>query len=107
MKMLPLLGMLCAAPLHAQHIDPDWCLTCRDSQEHFAAGAGIQAATLLVFPRAGLWRRLAITASIGAAYELGQVESAERGRGYGFGLKDLLCDLAGALVVEALRKLKL
>lgn len=90
--------------MHAQSIDPDWCLTCKDSREHFAAGVGIQVSTILVLPRTRAWQRLAVTTAIAAAYELGQLDTPQAGPGFGFGPKDLLLSVVGALAVEALRK---
>jgi hypothetical protein len=98
-------GLLCAATSAgtAQQIDPDWCLTCRDSREHFAAGAGIDVAARIVLPRTRVWQRVLVVTAIGAAYEAGQADApGPRGRGYGFGPKDLLLDVAGALVTEGL-----
>ena len=84
--------------------DPDTCLTCRDSRQHFAAGAGIDVATRLILPRTNAVQRLLIVGTIALAYELGQ-ESASRaadvrGTGYGLGLKDLALGIAGASASE-------
>ena len=110
-SLVPVLGtlvFLLGAPLAAQRIDPDWCLTCRDSQEHFVAGAGVGIGARLILPKAKPWQRILVTATIGLAYELGQegVARNERlaGRGYGVGPKDLLLDLAGAVLVELVWK---
>jgi len=88
-----------AGSASAQRLDPDWCWTCRDSFQHFAAGAGIDVASRVAAMHA--WQRVAIASAIGAAYELGQADNAERtGPGYGFGPKDLILDVAGAVVAE-------
>lgn len=84
----------------AQRLDPDWCWGCRDSWEHVAAGAGVGVAANWVLPRARPWQRVVVVAAVGAAYEFGQ-ESA----GGVFGPKDLICDVAGAVVVEVVASL--
>lgn len=87
----------------AQRLDPDWTLWAKDSREHFAAGAVIGTATRLVFPRASPAQRLAITASIALAWELGQASATQRhGPGYGASPKDWLLGIAGAALVEVL-----
>jgi hypothetical protein len=110
-KIVLILGtlvLLLGTPLSAQRIDPDWCLTCRDSQEHFVAGAAVGVGARLILPQAKPWQRILVTATIGLAYELGQegVARNERlqGRGYGIGPKDLLLDVAGAVLVELVWK---
>lgn len=103
-----LLGLLMviAAPLSAQRlqIDPDWCWSCRDSQQHFAIGAGIDVAARLVLPKSRAWQRLLIITVAATAYELGQEEGAwqsgKSGPGYGFGPKDLILGVSGALSTE-------
>ncbi len=100
---LALLFLLCAAPLSAQRLDPDWCLTCYDSMEHFEAGVGLEIAGRLVLPHAKPWQRVAVTAAISLAYEVGQDSTPHPdGRGYGIGPKDWLLGMLGAVVVEAL-----
>jgi hypothetical protein len=93
----------------AQLLDPDTCWSCRDTYAHAVAGAGINLAV-----RSGIiaesWRtspvkRVGLVLLIGAAYEgvetLAAWENGQLGeRGFGFGLKDLAADVAGALVVE-------
>lgn len=92
-----------AAPGAAQFLDPDSCWTCPDSREHFAAGAALDLAARVPFRKA--WQRVTATAVIGAVWEAAQWDAA-RGTdnagkpGYGFSLKDLACDVAGALAVE-------
>ena len=101
--------MLCAMPLSAQRLrlDPDTCWTCRDSREHFASGAALDVAAHLVLPRTKAWQRVVVVFALGAAYEAGQADIVRYTpysgtRGFGFGLKDLALDVAGALVAEAL-----
>jgi hypothetical protein len=107
---LGLLALLLANPLPAaaQRIDPDWCLTCKDSRLHFVAGAAVGVGARLVLPKAKPWQRILVTATIGLAYELGQEGVARNeglaGRGYGIGPKDLLLDVAGATLVELILK---
>jgi hypothetical protein len=103
-----LLGLLflVAAPLSAQRIqfDPDWCWTCKDSQQHFAAGAGLDLAAHALLPRTHAWQRVLLVTAAAAAYELGQEEGAQEGgkvgAGYGFGTKDLLVGVSGAICSE-------
>lgn len=101
-----LLGLL-AAPLAAQQIDPDWCLTCRDSRDHFLAGGGVALGARLVLPKARPWQRVAVVATVALAYELGQEGVAKpnglRGPGYGISPKDWLLTVAGGVLVELLR----
>ena len=104
-SLIVLLALASASPsLMAQRLDPDTCLTCVDSRQHFAAGAGIDLASRLVAKRA--WQRVAIVVAVGAAYEAGQMSAAAdaglKGPGYGFGLKDLALDAAGAVVAEGI-----
>ena len=106
MRTFLLVLLLCAGavPVAAQQMDPDSCWTCRDSREHFAAGAGIAVATRIVLPKTSVVQRLLVVGTVALAYELGQ-ESASRsagvsGRGYGLGLKDWALGVAGAAVVE-------
>lgn len=97
-----------AIPLQAQRLDPDWCLSCRDSRLHFAAGAGIQTASIVILPKSKTYVRLLVNTTIQVAYELGQESSSRNGNlngpGYGFGFKDLLCGFSGALLTEGLNK---
>jgi hypothetical protein len=105
---LALLGllMLVAAPLSAQRIrvDPDWCWTCKDSQEHFAAGAGLDLAVHIVLPKSQAWQRILLITIAATAFELGQEEAARDGGkvgpGYGFGTKDLIVGVSGAVFTE-------
>ena len=98
--------MLIAAPLSAQRleVDPDWCWTCRDSQGHFAAGAGIDVAAHIILPRSRAWQRILIMTTAATAYELGQEEGDRQGGrvgpGYGFGPKDLIVGVSGAICAE-------
>lgn len=109
-RMIKLVGLLIvlALPLQAQRLDPDWCLGCKDSWQHFVAGSGIQVATLVVLPKSNLWQRLAINSTIQVAHEIGQESSARNakltGPGYGFGFKDLLFGIAGAVLTEKVNK---
>lgn len=104
MKTLALLALtLFATPAAAQHIDPDWCWTCADSREHFASGAGLDLGLQIVAPRWSPAVRVGIVTLVGAAYEAGQADAgAPYGPGYGFGPKDLILDVAGAVTVEIL-----
>jgi hypothetical protein len=103
-----LLGLLVlvAAPLSAQRIqfDPDWCWTCKDSPEHFAAGAGLDLAAHIILPKSHAWQRILVVTAAATAYELGQEEGAraggEVGPGYGFGTKDLIVGFSGAICSE-------
>lgn len=104
-KFLLTLSVL-AAPLEAQRIpvDPDWCLACSDSWQHFGSGVATDFGARLLFPRARPWQRLLLVTAIGVAWELAQADVAIRhdlrGRGDGFGPKDLLCDIAGGVLTE-------
>lgn len=106
-------------PAEAQFFDPDTCLTCPDSREHFAGGAilgfGIQA--LPSSWRSGWadapWKRGLTVTILGAVYEAGQWDAHRHdglnGKpGFGFGVKDLAVDVAGwafsELVTAGLRK---
>src|SRR5260221_3713 len=105
-----LLSVFTPRPAHTQKLlDPDWNFRTRDSYYHAAAGA-----LLDVSMRAGYiapsWRkspvkRIALVVLVGAAYEGVETLSAWENHtsgtpGYGFGFKDLTCDLAGAVAVE-------
>ena len=87
--------------------DPDACWTCKDSRQHALGGAGLSVAgQLLGWPKRP-WQRVALVAAAGAVFEVGEEEGTRgteyAGRpGYGFGLKDLTCDVAGAIVGELL-----
>lgn len=107
---------LCGRPVAAQVLDPDRCWTCSDSRQHFAGGAVLDVG-LHVLPKHWVkgWgdtpvRRVAVVTIVGAIFEAGQYD-AVRGtpnagqRGYGFGLKDLGCDLLGAVAGELLTAL--
>lgn len=99
---------LIASPLAAQRLDPDWCLSCTDTREHFVAGAGVAIGARVVLPQARTWQRLAVVGVIALAYELGQESIARsagvRGPGYGLGPKDWLAGIAGAAVIELVWK---
>lgn len=98
---LALLFLLCASPLAAQRLDPDWNLTAPDSRQHFAAGIGLGVATRLVLPKAKPWQRLAVVGAIALAFEVGQADATEHtGPGYGISPKDWLLGVAGASLVE-------
>lgn len=90
-SLLGLLVVLSVAPLSAQRLELGW-----DKAEHFAAGAGINVAGLMILPKTKPWQRVLVTTTIGAAYELGQ---SERDR---FDVWDLTADFLGAIVVEAI-----
>lgn len=100
---------LFVAPVHGQgfRFDPDTCWTCKDSRQHAAAGAAISVAAQAVGWPKRAWQRVALVAAAGAVFEVGE-EEGTRGTeyagkpGYGFGLKDLTCDVAGAIVGELL-----
>jgi hypothetical protein len=98
--------MMVAAPLSAQRIqfDPDWCWTCKDSQQHFAAGASLDLAAHIILPKSHAWHRVLLITAAAAAYELGQEEGARAGgkvgTGYGFGSKDLIVGVSGAICSE-------
>jgi hypothetical protein len=101
--------LLRARPAAAQLLDSDRCVSCRDSYYHTAAGAALDVAV-----RTGViakpWRthalgRVSLVILVGAVYEgvetFAAWENGQLGKpGHGFGLKDLGCDLAGALAVE-------
>lgn len=99
-----------ARPAPAQAIlDPDTCWTCRDTYQHAAAGGLVNIAmhTQIIAPswRKSFLGRMGLTLAVGATYEVVELVSAWENKtagqtGYGFGLKDLVADLAGALVVE-------
>jgi len=103
------MALLGAAPLAAQVLDPDRCLTCADSWQHFAAGAALDVVVRGPYITDS-WRdtpikRIAWVATIGAAYEgLQYFEARANGTlgqpGYGFSLKDLGFDVLGAVAVE-------
>lgn len=106
---LLLMGMIIlmlGTPAAAQRIDPDWNLLASDSRDHFLAGGGISAAARLIFPKAHGWQRLAIVATVALSYELGQEgvarNSGLHGPGFGLSPKDVLCTVAGGLLVELL-----
>lgn len=103
------LMLLLPAVASAQLLDPDRCWSCRDTYYHAAAGAGIDVAVrtgiIAKSWRSSPVRRVALVALVGAAYEGVETFSAWENhqlghRGYGFGLKDLACDVGGAVVVE-------
>lgn len=106
-----LAALLFAVPLRAQRIlDPDTCLTCWDSIQHFGSTAALDGAAQLVFPKWKPWQRVLLTGVvIGGVYEAGQLDVAYNSglsgqRGYGFGFKDLLCDVLGAVAAELIGK---
>lgn len=104
--LLVLMLVLVSAAASAQYLDPDRCWTCSDSFQHAAAGAALDGAAIAVFPRWRPWQRALLTGVlIGGVFEAGQADAARHtGKlgqlGYGFGLKDWACDVAGALVLE-------
>lgn len=100
-----------ARACHGQGLDPDRCFSCRDAAYHAAAGGALDLAVRSGFVatswRASPVRRVALVLVVGAAYEgvetFAAWENGQLGqRGYGFGLKDLTCDLAGAVATEVL-----
>ena len=98
-----------APPLRAQAFvfDPDRCVTCTDTRDHALAGAGIDAGLQVVAAKFSPLARAGLVFVVGAAYEFGQESLVRedvrtRGPGYGFGVKDLLADVVGALVAEGL-----
>lgn len=103
-----LLGLLIvvAAPLSAQRIpiDPDWCWTCKDSRQHFVAGASINVAAHIALPKLRAWHRILIVTAAATVYELGQGDRARQdgqvAPGYGFGPKDLILGVSGAISAE-------
>ena len=103
---LALVLLLIAAPLGAQGIpiDPDYCWSCRDSWEHFGSGIALDLGATLVPSRA--WQRVTFVMAIGVVWEAGQADVARskgiHEPGFGWSFKDLACDLAGALVGEAI-----
>ena len=106
-----LLGLSRPAPSTAQVLDPDWCLTCRDTQLHAAGGALLDLGLQLPIAPKGfrdtVGKRLLVVAVIGFTYEVGQWDVAHSlgvaGQpGMGIGLKDFLADLAGAAATELL-----
>ena len=106
-----LFGLSRPAPSTAQVLDPDWCLTCRDTQLHAAGGALLDLGLHLPIAPKGfrdtVGKRLLVVAVIGFTYEVGQWDVAHSlgvaGQpGMGIGLKDFLADLAGAAATELL-----
>jgi hypothetical protein len=105
-----LLGSL-PRPIAAQTWDPDWCVTCQDTQLHAAAGALIDAGLHLPIAPKGfrdtVGKRLLVVGVIGLVYEVGQLSVAQSTGvagtpGFGISPKDVIADLAGAVVVEGL-----
>jgi len=101
-------------PASAQWLDPDRCVTCPDKVQHFAAGVALDllARGLWVAKpfRNHAWKRVALTATVAASWEMLEALDARRegkaGRpGYGFGPLDLAITIAGAATVEALQTL--
>lgn len=111
--LLLILGLIIFTPTtsKAQWLDPDRCWTCKDSQQHFLAGAGLDLG-LQILPNSWQvsnkpWKRVALVALVGAVYEAGQADVAHSqgllgNPGYGFGLKDEACNIGGAVVSELL-----
>jgi len=96
-----------AATLAGQRIDPDrqWD---SDQWQHVASGAAVDRSLRgpWLAPSWQRWyTRVAITAAIGIGYEAAQTVSNRRdgleGTGYGFGVLDIVADVAGALAAEA------
>jgi hypothetical protein len=90
--------------------DPDRCLTCADTWAHAAAGMALDGLVRGPWISHG-WRdtapkRLALVGVVAAAYEGTQWYEArvsgQRGRGYGFGLKDWAATVIGAVALEYL-----
>lgn len=109
MKPLLVILLSLAPPLAAQgfRFDPDYCFTCVDSRQHALGGTSIDVAAQLVHWPAKAWQRVGVVAVIGAVFEVGEEEGTRgteyAGRaGYGFGVKDLVCDVAGAAIGEGL-----
>lgn len=92
-----------------QFFDPDYCWSCLDSKQHFAAGVVLDIAARGPFV-AKTWhdqayKRVLLVTGVGATYELMQYyEAKQTGHlgqpGYGFGPKDLVLDMSGAIVTE-------
>ena len=78
--------MLWPTSLNGQRIEAD-------KFQHFVAGAGIEVVGKVVIPEIKPWKRVLITGTIGAAYELGQ------GR---FDVWDLTADVLGGILVEVI-----
>jgi len=97
------------APLGAQAFvfDPDVCVTCPDTRGHALAGVGISVGLQTFTPKLSPLARIGVVFAVGVGYEFGQEaivreSPAKRGPGYGFGVKDILADVAGALIAEGL-----
>lgn len=106
---LGLLLLAAPAPAAAQLLDPDRCWSCKDSYYHAGAGAALDVAVrsgIIAKPwRSSPVKRVALVLFVGAAYEgvetFAAWENHQLGqRGYGFGFKDLACDVAGAVALE-------
>ena len=100
------------APAFGQRVifDPDLCLSCPDTRDHILAGTGLDVGLQLVFPRTSPGLRIGIVTAIAVVYEVGQEsivreDPSKRAPGYGFGVKDLLAGIAGAVVAEGGRAL--
>lgn len=82
MKWFLLVCLLFCVPSvsRAQWLDPDNCWTCKDSREHFGAGAvldlGLQALPNSWQVSNKPWKRVALVALVGAVYEAGQADVA-------------------------------
>jgi hypothetical protein len=103
--------LLGATPLRAQHfvIDHDACWRCLDSYQHVAIGA---AADLMASGpwfakgvRDRAWKRVALVTVAGILYETTQAFPSNKTPrpGFGFGPKDLACDVVGAVLMEGVR----
>lgn len=111
--LLLLFGLLFFAPTktQAQVFDPDYCWTCLDSKHHFAAGVVLNIAARGPYVAKNwndkAWKRVLLVAGVGATYEVMQYyEARQTGHlgepGYGFGPKDLVMDVGGAIANEVL-----
>lgn len=111
--LLLVLGLLFFTPTksQAQFFDPDYCWTCLDSRQHFGAGVFLDIAARGPYVAKNwnnkAYKRVLLVAGVGATYELMQYyEAKQTGHlgqpGYGFGPKDLILDVAGAIVTEAI-----
>jgi len=109
--LLLFIGLLFFVPAksEAQVLDPDYCWTCLDSRQHFAAGVVLDIAARGPYVAKDwnnkAWKRVLLVAGVGATYEVMQYyEARQTGHlgqpGYGFGPKDLALDVAGAITTE-------
>jgi hypothetical protein len=101
-------------PAPAQWLDPDRCVTCPDKVQHVAAGVALDLLArgpwVAKSFRNHAWKRVALTATVAASWEMLEALDARRlgkagQRGYGFGPLDLVTTVAGAAVVEGVQGL--